>query len=76
MTSIGWPGPYGMTSSIVSKTGLDQNIIRGCLAPRFGMASPAYGVIACEDYRIVCQIRNETLTVLVVGVGHRRDVYR
>ncbi len=29
-----------------------------------------------RDYRIVCQIRDETLIVLVVGVGHRRDVYR
>jgi mRNA interferase RelE/StbE len=29
-----------------------------------------------RDYRIICQLRNEALTVLVVGVGHRRDVYR
>jgi mRNA interferase RelE/StbE len=29
-----------------------------------------------RDYRIVCQLRDETLIVLVVGVGHRRDVYR
>lgn len=29
-----------------------------------------------RDYRIVCELRDETLIVLVVGVGHRRDVYR
>lgn len=27
------------------------------------------------DYRILCQIRNRKLLVLVVAVGHRRDVY-
>jgi mRNA interferase RelE/StbE len=29
-----------------------------------------------RDYRIVCQLRDATMIVLVVGVGHRRDVYR
>jgi mRNA-degrading endonuclease RelE of RelBE toxin-antitoxin system len=24
----------------------------------------------------VCQLRDQTLIVLVAGVGHRRDVYR
>jgi len=28
------------------------------------------------DYRILCQIRDAELYVLVVAVGHRRDVYR
>ena len=28
-----------------------------------------------EDYRILCQIQDGELTVLVVAVGHRRDVY-
>lgn len=27
------------------------------------------------DYRLVCQIQNEKLIVLVLKVGHRRDVY-
>ncbi len=27
------------------------------------------------DYRILCQIRNGELLVLVVAVGHRRDIY-
>lgn len=27
------------------------------------------------DYRIICDIRDQILTVLVVKVGHRRDVY-
>ena len=28
------------------------------------------------DYRIVCRIEDERLIVLVVGIGHRKDVYR
>lgn len=28
------------------------------------------------DYRVLYQVRDEALLVLVVRVGHRRDVYR
>ena len=28
------------------------------------------------DYRLLCRIEDEVLVVLVVTVGHRRDVYR
>ena len=28
------------------------------------------------DYRIVCDIRDDEVLVLVVRVGHRKDVYR
>ena len=28
------------------------------------------------DYRVLCRIEEERLLVLVVRVGHRRDVYR
>ncbi|MGC8877533.1 type II toxin-antitoxin system RelE family toxin [Thermus sp.] len=28
------------------------------------------------DYRLICHIRDQEATVLVVRVGHRRDVYR
>jgi mRNA interferase RelE/StbE len=27
------------------------------------------------DYRLVCQIQNDKLIVLVIKVGHRREVY-
>jgi mRNA interferase RelE/StbE len=27
------------------------------------------------DYRILCKIEDEVLIVLVVKVGHRRDIY-
>ncbi len=27
------------------------------------------------DYRILCRIVDQTMTVLVIGVGHRRNIY-
>jgi mRNA interferase RelE/StbE len=32
--------------------------------------------IRVGDYRIVYQIQDETLLILVVKIGHRREVYR
>ena len=28
------------------------------------------------DYRLICDIQDQRVTVLVVAVGHRKDVYR
>jgi mRNA interferase RelE/StbE len=28
-----------------------------------------------RDYRLICQIQNEVLVVLVVAVGHRKEIY-
>lgn len=28
------------------------------------------------DYRLVCEIQDSRLVILVIAVGHRRDVYR
>ncbi|MFN3547803.1 MAG: type II toxin-antitoxin system RelE family toxin [Mesorhizobium sp.] len=28
------------------------------------------------DYRLICEIKDRTLVVLVVEIGHRSDVYR
>ena len=32
--------------------------------------------IRVGDYRIVYQVTNQTLTLLVLSIGHRREVYR
>lgn len=32
--------------------------------------------IRAGDYRIVYQVRDDVLLVLVVKIGHRRDIYR
>jgi mRNA interferase RelE/StbE len=28
------------------------------------------------DYRLICDVQDERITVLVLRVGHRKDVYR
>jgi mRNA interferase RelE/StbE len=28
------------------------------------------------DYRLICELRDEALVVLVIRIGHRREVYR
>ncbi|MGK7961265.1 type II toxin-antitoxin system RelE family toxin [Crocosphaera sp.] len=33
-------------------------------------------VIFKDDYRIICFIEDEALTVLVLKIGHRRKVYK
>lgn len=32
--------------------------------------------IRCGDYRIIYQIQNEELILLIIKVGHRQEVYR
>jgi len=43
------------------------------------MRSPAtskvYGIIVWANYRIVASIEDKRLVVLVVTIGHRREVY-
>jgi len=40
--------------------------------PEFGK----YWKYRVGDYRIICQIREKKITILVVRVGHRKEVYR
>jgi len=47
---------------------------------RFGKALKA-GLVGLwryriEDYRLICQIQDQELTVLIVTVGHRSQIYR
>lgn len=28
------------------------------------------------DYRVICEIQNKTITVLVIHIGHRKNVYK
>ena len=28
------------------------------------------------DYRVICEIQNQAVTILVIQIGHRREVYR
>ena len=32
--------------------------------------------LRCGDYRIVFDVKNELITILIVRIGHRRNVYQ
>lgn len=55
--------------------------IEGCKNPRhFGepLKGDHVGLwrYRIGDYRIVCEIREQTIIVLVLAVGHRRQIYQ
>jgi mRNA interferase RelE/StbE len=41
----------------------------------FETASLDCGGIVCANYRVICELRDKRLVVLVVAVGHRRTIY-
>jgi len=40
-----------------------------------GQASLTYR-LRCGDYRIVFEVKRQIITILVITVGHRKEVYR
>lgn len=58
---------------------LDKNIM-GCSNPRIhgkGLTADRSGQwrYRVGNYRIICQIQDDIVTVLVLEVGHRKNVY-
>ena len=58
---------------------LDERVQRTDDPRQFGKALRGdlgeYWRYRIENYRILCEIKNDTFIVLVVKVGHRSDVY-
>ena len=55
--------------------------IQGCKNPRhFGAALVAnlsgFWRYRVGDYRIICEIQEEKVIVLVLTIGHRREIYK
>ena len=44
--------------------------------PLKGSRLHGYWKYRVGDYRVICKIEEDKLLVLVLGVGHRREVYR
>ena len=42
------------------------------VGPKFG----SYWRYRVGDVRVICDIKDEVVTILVVEIGHRREVYR
>lgn len=62
-------------------TGFLKERVQGSGNPRLlGKALHAslddYWAYRVGDYRLICEIRDDVLLVLVVEIGHRSDVYR
>jgi mRNA interferase RelE/StbE len=70
---------WGMTRSETSFAFLRDRIATTENPRRFG--KPLRGGLKSlwryrvGDYRLICDIRDETLVVLVVRAGHRRNIY-
>ncbi|MCU1309454.1 MAG: type toxin-antitoxin system RelE/ParE family toxin [Candidatus Angelobacter sp.] len=55
--------------------------IQGCKNPRhFGESlkgnKAGWWRYRVGDYRVICRIQDEKITVLVLAIGHRREIYR
>mgnify|MGYP001094929752 CR=1 FL=1 len=56
---------------------LEKNI-EGCENPRIhgkGLVENKSGQWRIGDYRVLCEINNQEIIVLVLEVGHRREIY-
>ena len=59
---------------------IEKNL-EGCLNPRIhGKALIANRIgqwrYRIGDYRLICEIQDEIITILVLEVGHRRKIYK
>ena len=39
-------------------------------------AADTYRIKVAQSYRVVYQLKNEELLIIVIGAGHRKDIYR
>ena len=70
---------YKFTASLI--IGWLEKNIEGCENPRIhgkGLLGNKSGQwrYRVGDYRIICEIKDEEIVVLVLEVGHRRDIYK
>jgi mRNA interferase RelE/StbE len=59
---------------------MDQRVVK--LDEPWQIAKPLHGGLRgywryrIGDYRVICEIKRDVMTVLVLEIGHRREVYR
>jgi mRNA interferase RelE/StbE len=56
----------------VTKLGDPRSVGKALQGPRFG----EFWKYRVGDYRLICKIEDDRLIVLVLRVGHRREIYR
>ena len=68
-----------VTASLI--IGWIRKNLEGCENPRIhgkGLTADKAGLwrYRVGDYRIIAQIQDEKVTIIVVNIGHRRDIYK
>ena len=68
-----------VTASLI--IGWIRKNLEGCENPRIhgkGLTADKAGLwrYRVGDYRIIAQIQDEKVTIMVVNIGHRRDIYK
>ena len=43
---------------------------------RLKAAFSGYWRLRVGDYRLICEVQGKQVTILVLDIGHRRDIYR
>jgi len=56
----------------VAKSGNPRSVGAALQGPRFG----EFWKYRVGDYRLICKIEDARLLILVLRVGHRREIYR
>lgn len=75
LKKLGKPQALRITAYLRDRLGaLDdpRDLGKGLKGPDLG----EYWRYRVGDYRVLCEIKEDRLVVLVVHVGHRKDVYR
>jgi mRNA interferase RelE/StbE len=59
---------------------MDKRVARLCdprqIGQRLHGKLGTYWRFRIGDYRAICEVKDELVTVIVIAVGHRREVYR
>ena len=69
---------HGVARRVVRSVERHVNGIEGPRSSGSALSGPLGGLwrYRVGDYRVICEIRDATIQVLVLRLGHRRDIYR
>ncbi len=75
LEKLGKPNATRIISYLTDRIAMDDNPRRAGQALQ-GSELGNYWRYRVGDYRILCDIQDNRLVVLVIEIGHRREVYR
>lgn len=75
LEKLGKTNATRIVSYLTDRIALDEDPRRSGIALR-GSELGNYWCYRVGDYRILCDIQDHKLVVLVIEIGHRREIYR